>query len=766
MLIELLIATAAVAAFGLLVLWFRIARLGNAHRAAAQQAERQARFLAALSRTNRMVLRELKEDELFVETCHICVETGHARLACVYRLEGDQARRVATAGPAAIVLNEVPNPLDIASLEARTTYTAMVLRDGVRRVSNRYRLDPLAGHWREQAVAHEVRAIAWIPLRRAARTYGALMLCADAEDFFDAELLGLLDELGNDISFALDNLDRAAERLSAQREVEAGLERFRRLFEASPMPSAIIAVKDRRIVDVNDAVCSRYGLTREAILGVSTASHAHGMVPDDRELFYQTLESQGRVRNLVVRVRDLRGATHPEVINAELIEYLGEPCCLITSLDLGDLQVASATRKALAEEQAANRAKNDFLSRISHELRTPLHAILGFSAILHRDVGARLAREELDQLRQIERSGKHLLALVDDMLDLSRIESGHVDLTCVPLELAPVLRESISMSRSLADSRHVRIHLELPAADPAEAAHSGPVLVALADRTRLHQVLINLLSNAIKYNRPGGEVWVRAARHEGMLRVEVTDNGIGMTREQQSRLFEPFNRLGREREGIEGTGIGLSLARQLTALMNGEMTATSEPGQGTTLRFTLPACAPLALAHDAKLEAAEPEAPEIAALTPPRAVILYVEDNPVNAILVEELLRPWPQIEVHVAPNAAQGLKLWARLRPTLVLLDMQLPDLDGIEVLRRLRASADAPAATPIVVLSASARPEEVSAATAAGATDYWTKPPDFARFPMDVFRVLRGGLAPAAAGSVRPDPTDWCHRYAEDDE
>ncbi|MBV8503697.1 MAG: response regulator [Paucibacter sp.] len=623
----------------------------------------------------------------------------------------------------------------IASPDAQLTYTAKVLREGTRQVSNRYVLDPLAGRWRELAVAHGILAIAWIPLRRTGEVYGALMLCAEAEDFFDAELLSVLDELGGDISFALDNIDRAAERQAALREIEAGRDRFQRLFQAAPVASAILALADRRIVDVNESTCRRYGMSREAIIGTIPAAHAHGIVPEDRELFYRTLQEEGRVRNLVVRVRDSQGAVHPEVMNAEPISYLGQACCLVTSLDLGDLQVTTATRKALAEAQASNRAKNEFLSRISHELRTPLHAILGFAAVLKRDAATRMGSDGIAQVHHIEQAGKHLLALVNDVLDLSRIEAGQLNLRCMPTELEPLLKESIDLTRPLAAGAGVRVHLDAAAFPSVNAMQA-----VMTDRTRLGQVLINLLSNAIKYNRPGGDVWIRPARRDNKLwHLDVVDNGIGMSKEQQSRLFEPFNRLGREKGDIEGTGIGLSLARQLVALMGGEMTIDSEPSLGTTVRLTLPACDLPLDAHEIGEPARSSSMLIEGAPEPLDASLLCIEDNPVNALLVTELLRPWPGLRIVVAPNASKALQQFEDLRPTLVLLDMQLPDLDGIEVLRRLRARGDPMVMPPIIVLSASAMPEDVAAARAAGATDYWTKPLDFERFPKDVLQHVR---------------------------
>jgi PAS domain S-box-containing protein len=690
-------------------------------------AERLGRFYSALSQTNRLVLQNEGEASLLEETCRVCVDTGHALLACVYVRDGEVARRVASAGPAAKVLERVPNPWPIGSPEAQRTYTVRAMREGVLLVSNDYQRDPAAGAWSSEARAQGIFAIAWVPIFRSQAPIGTLMLCANERGFFDEALVSLLRELGHDISFALDNIDREAERLAAVHEIEAGRDRFQRLFQAAPVASAIVSLADRRIVDINEFACARYGLSREAMIGSPTSSFAYGVVPEDREMFYRVFAADGKVRSLVVRVRDEQGLVHPEAMSAEPIDYLGQPCCLVTSQDISDLRVAAETRQALAEAQAANLAKNAFLSRISHELRTPLHAILGFSSVLRRDARGVLTDAHAQQLQHVERAGKHLLALVNDVLDLSRIESGNLQIAAAPTALASVLRDAIAFNLPLAQRGGVTIDFDESACATA---------MVLADRTRLRQVFVNLISNAAKFNRPGGTVRIQASREGESWAVRVVDDGLGMTDEQLSRLFEPFNRLGREKEGIEGTGIGLTMARNLMSLMNGRITLSSAPGRGTSVRIVIPACT----ADDGPAsDWVALGSPQV--MSTPECTVLYIEDNAVNAMLVRELLKPWPSITLVVADNGADGLKAALAKPPAAILLDMQLPDIGGIEVLRRLRAEGSACALVPVIVLSASAMPDEVAAARAAGATDYWTKPLDFDRFAPDLMACIRSG-------------------------
>jgi PAS domain S-box-containing protein len=304
------------------------------HGRARTRDERVVRVLTSVLRANRMVQRIDDERELLQEACRICVDAGYAILATVYLKDGELARRIAFAGPAAEVLANVPDPLDLRDAEIQHSYTARVLRDGVSAVSNNYVLDAQAGRWRAEAVAKGIRAIAWIPVRRAGEVAGVLMLCAREADFFDAELMTLLDELGADLSFALDIVVARRAREQDFREIEAGRDRFRRLFQNAPVPMAIVAVKDRRIVEANQALCQRYGKSEGEILGTSTASHAYGVLQEDRDLFYRVLATTGRVRDLRLRLQGANGQVTPVILSAEPIEHLGEACCLITSLEL------------------------------------------------------------------------------------------------------------------------------------------------------------------------------------------------------------------------------------------------------------------------------------------------------------------------------------------------------------------------------------------------------------------------------------------------
>ncbi len=730
-------------AFGILLLVVGQMRKSHESLRAQALAERMTNFYAALSDCNQAILRIREASALYDEICRISVDTGHALLACVYTRDGDLARRAASAGPAARVLAQVPDPLDLSGETARSSFTAQAMRTGKRVLSNDYQSEPRSTPWRAQAVAHGVRALAWLPLRRGGRVVGVLMLAADEVGFFDAPMVRLLDEMIDDISFALDTIDSEAARVESERQVLAGLERFSQLFNAAPVPAAIVSIPERRVVDVNAAMCARYELPREALIGQATGSFDYKIVAEDRERFYAQLERDGHVRNLVLRALDGKQASHLELINAETIEHLGARCHLVMSLDITDLRAIEETRAALAAARSASRAKTEFLSRMSHELRTPLNAVLGFTALLASESPGQLGSRQLAQLEHVRQAGWHLLTLINDVLDLSRIEAGQFVVEARALALLPLLDEAVQMTQPQAQAAAVTVHADYREQDRQE----GDVAVC-ADPTRLRQVMLNLLSNAIKYNRDEGSIHLRVACAGNRVTIDVSDTGIGMTRDQLGHLFEPFNRLGRESGGVEGAGVGLALTRELLHLMHGDIEIDSEAGRGTRVYVTLPraqvAPAPVAAAalRDIPVEA-QPDIPAA-----PKGVVLYIEDNAVNTLLVEQLLSRWRDVQFVPAQDGATGIRLAGALHPDLVLLDMQLPDIDGVEVLRRLRSN-QALRELPIVVLSATAMPEDIRQARRSGATDYWTKPLDFQRFLTDVARLL--GSASVRAG--QPD-------------
>ncbi|MBC7956364.1 MAG: response regulator [Cytophagales bacterium] len=358
--------------------------------------------------------------------------------------------------------------------------------------------------------------------------------------------------------------------------------------------------------------------------------------------------------------------------------------------------------------ERASRAKSEFLSRVSHELRTPLNGILGFAQLMAIDRVHPLAADQARRLDSVLRAGRHLLELINDMLNLARIEQEDFSLQRAPVNLTATLQICYSLIQPLADSAGVRL------VAPPKRAHW-----AQADARAVEQVLLNLLSNAIKYNRPAGAVRVALSRSGARIQVAVSDEGEGLSETQQAHLFQPFNRLGAEQRRVEGTGLGLVIARELAASMNGELQVHSQPGKGSTFTLLLPAgAAPTAPRHgDMAQETTEPQPPAA------RRQVLYIEDEPLNILLMQEVFKARPQWELQVATDGNSGLAAARALRYDLLLIDMNRPDMNGLELIRALRGDARS-AGLQCIALSADAMQTQIDAALAAGFDGYWTKP------------------------------------------
>ena len=718
----------------------------TARREAERREARLAGFYAALSRTNQMVLREREPAALYEGVCRICVETGHAAMACVVLDGGDHGELAGAAGPAS-ELFPAPAQGGAAGIGLQGVLLGLVLQRGRHCISNS--LDELERPAYEHLRAHGVAALAALPIRRGGRITGALCLFVGELDFFDAPLVALLDELAGDLSFALEHADQEAARVRAQQAAETGYANFQRIFDAIPSLALVTRLGDWQVAEINAAGCALYGLTRQQAIGARLTDLGVGMSDADRMRFYGLVMRHGSVRDFEVSSRTRHAEPRTLLLNGERIEFNGRDCLLTIGSDITELRQAEHARQARAAAEAANQAKTEFLSRMSHELRTPLNAMLGFVLLLLSDADEQLSPRQRSDLQRVLDAGQHLLALVEDVLDVARIEVGRLTVTTGAVALPPVLESALEMVAESARQRGVHI----------EAGHGAePGMAVIADALRLRQVVCNLLSNAIKYNRPGGRVRLRACRAGEQVGIVVEDDGPGMSAEQLSHAFEPFNRLGRERGPVEGTGIGLALSNQLVRLMGGSIAIDSTPGQGCRVTVTLDAA-------DSSVPPDEPaqghaeapfeqlvrgpaEAPRrdmangpplpAPAGTEPLGTVLCVDDEPTNLMLLDRYLARFPGLSVVQASTGTAAIEQALRLLPDLVLLDMQLPDLDGAEVLRRLRAEP-ATRALPIVVVSASAMPDEIAHARQAGATDYWTKPLDFAAIEPQLRRLLQ---------------------------
>ena len=499
--------------------------------------------------------------------------------------------------------------------------------------------------------------------------------------------------------------------------------RMERLIQA--VTEGVVAVdEDRKIVLFNRAAETMFGVEANDALGSPIDRFVEHLAIANAAAKDALPSSAGALQALTGRKRD--GRAFPIEASLSRLQMAQGTLTTIVLRDITVRIVADAERRALEALEASSKAKTEFLSRMSHELRTPLNAVIGFSQLLRLDTSRPLSAEQLERVQHVENAGAHLLALVNDVLDLSRIESGEMSVSSQAVPLLRVIEEAATMVSPLVTKAGVEVFLaaELPASDAglrgdARSAPPGDVWVD-ADPVRLRQVLVNLLSNAVKYNRPGGRVALTWRRSKNGCEILITDTGQGIPADRLACLFQPFNRLGAEFSTVEGTGIGLVLSRQLTEMMGGTLTVTSTFGVGTCASLKLGVANPPA-AGSSSARTVRSQARATPTLT-----VLYAEDDEVNAELVRQLVALRPGVSLRVATDGATALASARADPPDLMLVDMNLGDMTGIELAREMRRDRST-RGVRLVALSADALPEQIRAAMACGFESYLTKPINF---------------------------------------
>jgi signal transduction histidine kinase/CheY-like chemotaxis protein len=445
---------------------------------------------------------------------------------------------------------------------------------------------------------------------------------------------------------------------------------------------------------------------------------------------------QGRYR---VRLPDGRLRTH-ELTATGRSASDGESHWHGVIADVTDPEALVGALKDKDAAEHASRTKSEFLARMSHEFRTPLNGIIGFAQLLTMPGALPLAEAQVQQLRLIERSGRSLLTLVNEVLDIARVESGTLELQSRAVGLRAQCAAALALSAPVAATAQITLDLR-----------AGPEVVATADPNRLRQVLSNLVSNAIKYGRRGGSVALVCGVDAAGGYIEVHDDGIGLDAEQLAQLFVPFQRVGAERLGIEGTGLGLVIARQLTEAMAGRIEVRSEVGVGSVFTVRLP----LDAAGDLGTSPRTPSGPAAARSAEEEGrVVLHVEDNEVNRRLMEAIFAQRPSWRLDTVTDGQQAIAYAVRHGPPdLLMLDIHLPDTSGVTLLGRLRAIPGW-AEVRAVAVSADAMREGMALALGAGFEAYWTKPLDVAALCGSLDALLTSGRAATAAGREASHP------------
>lgn len=508
--------------------------------------------------------------------------------------------------------------------------------------------------------------------------------------------------------------------------------RYRTVMEA--MPGALVTADENGIIEVfNWAAETMFGYDTGEVVGRNLSllmpeGKRHEQIEilkpyfvgDTEALPYEMVELFGQRKD---------GAVFP--MNAWLGAMRIRDCNYLVAIAFDVTERKRVENEMLAAKDAAekaSRARSEFLSRMSHDLRTPMNAILGFAQLL--ELGG-LEEGQKEGVGQILKAGNHLLQLIDGVLDLARIESGRLEISVEPVCMGEIEEECIELVKPMAESREISLRTD---------GTAGNEVVVLADRVRIKQVMVNLLSNAVKFSHRGGKVMtVNSVRGMDWWRISVIDQGAGIAAEKQDRLFRPFERLDAG-DAVAGTGIGLVISKQLVELMGGHIGLESEPGTGSVFWVELPR----GELQDCQKLPTEDLISGEDPTTKPLATVLYIEDNPANLRLVERLISRRSDLRLITAATPNLGVELAESHHPDLILLDIQLPGMNGYEVFAHLKARMGA-AVPPVVAVSANAMPRDLEKANAAGFADYLVKPLDVPRFYATLDRFLAGcGLPP----------------------
>ncbi|MCG8672575.1 MAG: ATP-binding protein [Pseudomonadales bacterium] len=535
-------------------------------------------------------------------------------------------------------------------------------------------------------------------------------------------------QLQANIDQLTDQVDQLQQQLEQMEEVKRN---SNRILQNAIDP--ILIISGDTFIECNGATVKILGATKkEQVLSTHPSELSPESQPDGQPSYdkankmMSTAFEKGFHRFEWVH-KKLNGDLFPVEVSLTRIEMNGENVLHTLWKDLSNQKkIESSLRFAIKKSDQANRAKSEFLSRMSHELRTPLNAILGFAQLMKLDKSERLSASSLENINQILSSGHHLLDLINDVLDLSKVETGKINVELESICLNDLLEECVgSCQASLGMESGIEI---------TNVTKLSNRELIYADKTRMREVILNLLSNALKYSPDGGVVMVSCEfLADEMIRVRITDTGIGIPEEKQSELFEPFSRLGLEKTAIEGTGIGLSITKRLVELMSGRIGFESKDGIGSSFWVDIPLVGDVRGLDDSGKARVSQRQQTLDV----QARVVYVEDNLANIMLMRKIMAAFRQASLTVANNAEEGIELVRETKPDIVILDINLPGMSGWDALRILKQMPET-AEIPVIALTAAATNSEVQQGLDDGFEAYLIKPVDIFELADTMQRLL----------------------------